>query len=142
MKFRILGFAGIVAFSAIAPAAAHHSFAIFDQTKVLRVSGTVKEFELVNPHGWLHVNIVNDAGKAATWSFEGGSAAQLTQLGWKREAFRPGTKVEVLYRPMKDGSRGGQLMSATLEGGQRVCSNRGCGDGSGNIVPGEYRPIQ
>jgi hypothetical protein len=35
---------------------------------------------------------------------------------------------------MKDGSRGGQLMSATPQGGQKVCSNRGCGDGTGNIL--------
>jgi len=135
MKIRAFGFVGIAALLAIGPAAAHHSFAIFDQTKVLRISGTLKEFELVNPHAWLHVNVTNDAGQTLMWSFEGGSVAQLVQLGWKRENFRPGGQVEVLFRPMRDGSRGGQLMSATPAGGQKVCSNRGCGDGTGNILP-------
>jgi hypothetical protein len=136
MNIKALGIVGMAALFGALPAVAHHSFAIFDQTKVLKISGTVKEFELVNPHGWLHVNIMNNAGQMQTWSFEGGSVAQLTQLGWKRENFRPGSQVEVLYRPMRDGSRGGQLMSAVPAGGQRVCSNRGCGDGTGSILPG------
>ncbi len=121
------------------PALAHHSFAIFDQSKVNTVTGTVKEFELTNPHAWLNVNIVDAKGQATVWSFEGGSVAQLVQLGWKRENFPAGKKVVVAFRPMKDGSRGGQLMSATPENGQKVCSNRGCGDGSGAVVPGQYR---
>jgi len=133
MNTKAIGFAGLLCAIA-APALAHHSFAIFDQSKVLTISGTVKLFELVNPHAWLHVVIVNDKGQPAEWSFEGGSVAQLQALGWKRENFPVGDKVVVAFRPMKDGSRGGQLMSATPEHGQKVCSNRGCGDGSGNIL--------
>jgi len=127
------GLAGIAAALLVAPAFAHHSFAMFDQSKVVYLSGTVKQFELVNPHGWLHVAIVNDKGDLSTWSFEGGSVAQLVALGWK-DSFKDGDKVEVGFRPMKDGSRGGQLMSIKLEGGQKLCSNRGCGDGSGTVL--------
>ena len=134
MNRNAIGLAGIVALVLAAPAFAHHSFAIFDQSKVLTVTGTVKQFELVNPHAWLHVALIDDKGQASTWSFEGGSVAQLQQLGWKKENFPVGEKVVVAFRPMKDGSRGGQLMSATPEHGQKVCSNRGCGDGSGNIL--------
>jgi hypothetical protein len=118
-----------------APAFAHHSFAIFDQSKILYTSGTVKEYELVNPHAWLHLNVVGKDGKTATWSFEAGSVAQLASLGWKADTFRVGDKVEVGFRPMRDGSRGGQFMSAKLPSGQTLCSNRGCGDGSGKVLP-------
>jgi len=134
MIFKALASAGIAAASLAAPALAHHSFAIFDQTKVNTITGTVKEFELVNPHVWLHITLADQKGQAATWSFEGGSVAQLQALGWKRENFPAGEKVEVAYRPMKDGSRGGQLMSAKPANGQKVCSNRGCGDGSGGVL--------
>ena len=48
--------------------------------------------------------------------------------------FKSGEKVEIGYRPMKDGSRGGQLMSVKFANGQKVCSNRGCGDGSGQVL--------
>jgi hypothetical protein len=128
------GLAGIAAALLAAPAVAHHSFAMFDQSKVLFVSGTLKEFELVNPHAWLHVAIVNDKGDVATWSFEGGSVSQLVSLGWSRDNFKIGDKIEVGFRPMKDGSRGGQLMIVKFPSGQKLCSNRGCGDGSGAIL--------
>jgi hypothetical protein len=118
----------------VAPAFGHHSFAIFDQSKMLYLSGTVKQFELVNPHTWLHLAVANDNGDVSTWSFEAGSVLQLATLGWSKDSFGIDDKVEVGFRPMKDGSRGGQLMSVKLASGQRLCSNRGCGDGSGTVL--------
>ncbi len=129
------GFAGMAAVLLAAPALAHHSFAMFDQSKVLYMPGMVKDFEFVNPHTWLHLAIVNDKGEASTWSFEAGSVAQLVRLGWSKDSFKVGDRVEVGFRPLKDGSRGGQLMSVKLANGQKVCSNRGCGDGSGTVLP-------
>jgi Family of unknown function (DUF6152) len=129
------GFAGMAAVLLAAPALAHHSFAMFDQSRVLYMPGMVKDFEFVNPHTWLHLAIVNDKGEASTWSFEAGSVAQLVRLGWSKDSFKIGDRVEVGFRPLKDGSRGGQLMSVKLANGQKVCSNRGCGDGSGTVLP-------
>jgi hypothetical protein len=134
MTRKAFGLAGIAAALLAAPAFAHHSFAIFDQSKVLYMSGTVKQFELVNPHTWLHLAVVNDKGEVSTWSFEAGSILQLVTLGWSKDSFRIDDKVEVGFRPMKDGSRGGQLMSVKLATGQKLCSNRGCGDGSGAVL--------
>ena len=116
------------------PAAAHHSFAIFDQSKVNYLTGTVKQFEMVNPHAWLHLVIADDKGQTATWSFEGGSTAQLASLGWSPQSFKPGDKVQIGFRPMKDGSRGGQLMNVKFPSGEKLCSNRGCGDGTGAVL--------
>jgi hypothetical protein len=134
MNLRALGLAAVAAALFAVPALAHHSFAMFDQNKVNIVTGTVKQLEWVNPHAWLQIEIADANGKAATWSFEGGSPAQLAALGWKPDSFHTGDKIEVGFRPLKDGSRGGQLMSAKLQGGQKICSNRGCGDGSGAIL--------
>ena len=130
------GLAGLAAAVLAAPAFAHHSFAMFDQSKVLYLSGTVKEFELINPHAWLQVVVADGKGETATWAFEGGSVPQLLKLGWNKENLKPGDQVEVGFRPMKDGSHGGQLMSVKQSNGQRVCSNRGCGDGTGDILNG------
>lgn len=126
MSFLRLGLAALATSIVAAPALAHHSTAMFDQSKVTYMTGTVKQLEWINPHVWLHLTIAGPNGQEATWAFEAGSPLQLTQLGWKPDAFHAGTKVEIGFRPLKDGSRGGQVMNVTLPGGQKVCSNRGC----------------
>ena len=128
-------FAAVAVLAIAAPASAHHSFAIFDQSKMSYVSGTVKQFELVNPHTWVHLVITNNRGESAEWQFEGGSVKQLASLGWTPQTLKPGDKVQIGFHPMKDGSRGGQLMNAKTASGQKLCSNRGCGDGTGQILP-------
>jgi hypothetical protein len=111
------GFAGIAAALLAAPASAHHSLAIFDSSKVLYVTGTVRHMELVNPHVRLHLLVRDDKGGVASWSFEGGSVAQLAALGWSRSSFRVGDRVEIGFRPMRDGSRGGQILSVRFANG-------------------------
>lgn len=126
--FRRLVSCGIAyAFVFTSAVLAHHSTGLFDQSQVLLRTGTVQEFEWINPHTWLHVDLPDENGNVATWAFEGGSITQLTPLGWSRDAVPPGTRITVGFRPMKDGSRGGQLMSVTLPDGRQLCSNRGCG---------------
>src|ERR1700751_1989476 len=93
------GLAALAAAILAAPALAHHSFAMFDQSKVLYLSGTVKEFELINPHVWLQVVVTDGKGEPAPWAFEGGSVPQLLKLGWSKENLKAGDKVEVGYRP-------------------------------------------
>ena len=62
MTRKAFGLVGIAVALLAAPALAHHSFAMFDQSKVLYMSGSIKQYELVNPHVWLHLNFVNDKG--------------------------------------------------------------------------------
>ena len=65
--FGIVGaVAALVATALAFPAIAHHSYAMFDQTKVLYLSGALKELEFVNPHVWVNVIVTNDKGPA-TW---------------------------------------------------------------------------
>ena len=126
MNLRVSAIAGLAVIALSGPALAHHSFAIFDQSKLLYKTGTLKQLEFVNPHAWVHMLVEDPSGKASEWSFEAGSPLQLRGLGWNPGEFRPGDKVTMGYRPMKDGSRGGQVMSDMLANGRKVCSNRGC----------------
>ena len=66
MTRKAFGLAGFVAMAAAllaAPAFGHHAFAMFDQSKTVYMMGTVQQFELVNPHAWLHLAVVNDKGE-------------------------------------------------------------------------------
>ena len=121
MKFRALSLATIAAAIFVMPASAHHSFAMFDATKEVTMSGTVKEFEWTNPHSWLRVT-VNDAktGKPVLWALELSSPARLTTMGMHADTVKPGDVVSVTFHPMKDGTRGGQFMSAKLPNGKNI----------------------
>jgi hypothetical protein len=99
-------------------ARAHHSFAMFDRSRTETVAGTVKEFELINPHGWLRIMVADSNGVASEWPLELGGAGQLERFGWTPDAVHPGDKVTVRLHPLRDGSYGGQLVSVTLANGK------------------------
>jgi len=118
MKLKTLALSGFALLIA-APAMAHHSFAMFDRTKYMTMSGTVKEFEWTNPHVWIHVNVPEN-GKQVEWSFEMQAIGTNAALGWRADSVKPGDKVTIEFYPLKDGSRGGQLAAATLADGKRL----------------------
>ena len=106
-------------------AVAHHSFAMFDRSQTETITGTVKEFELINPHGWLRIMVPDTHGVENEWSLELGGAGQLQRVGWNPSTFHPGDKVVVRLHPLRDGSYGGQLVSVTLPNGQVLGQRRG-----------------
>lgn len=107
----------LLAASTSVPAQAHHSFAMFDRTKEVTRTGTVKAFQWTNPHSWLQVMVTGDDGKQVEWSFEGGSPGILSRNGWKRTSIKPGDKVTVVFNPLKDGSPGGTFLEVKTESG-------------------------
>jgi hypothetical protein len=112
--------AGVLALTMAAPAFAHHSFAMFDSTKAVSMSGIVKEYEWANPHVWIHIMAPDAQGAAREWSFEMQSVQQDSYAGWRPDSVKPGDRITIEFHPLKDGSRGGQLMSATLASGQHL----------------------
>src|SRR5271154_4603929 len=79
----------------MAPASAHHSYAMFDANSLVTVDATVKEFQWTNPHSWLQVMILDDKGVAQEWSLELGPLVALHRWGWKPHSVKPGDKVKV-----------------------------------------------
>jgi hypothetical protein len=129
--------AGTAAALFAAPAFAHHSFAMFDQSRKSNVEATVKDFEWINPHIWLHVDAPNAEGKMVTWSFEAGSIGQLTVSGWKRDTVKAGDKVTVGFHPLRDGSYGGQLLDVKLPDGRTLCQGAACRAAAGVRAPAD-----
>ncbi len=91
-------------------ALAHHSFAMFDQTKTLTLQGAVKELRWTNPHVFIQVLVKNDTGAEDEWSIEMTSPEHLARTGWRPGTLKPGDKVTLNIHPLVDGDKGGQYL--------------------------------
>jgi hypothetical protein len=120
MNIKAFALSGVAALLFAWPATAHHSFAMFEQDKVVTLQGTVKEFEWVNPHSWIYLMVPDETGALKEWAIEMGSPVQQTRVGWSPDLLKAGDKVTVALRPLKDGSRGGTIVSVTLPDGKKL----------------------
>lgn len=120
MKIKAIGFAAAAAAILALPASAHHSFAMFDQDTIVALDGTVTYFEWINPHSWLHFSTVAENGETQDWSLELASTGQQVRAGWSPDTLKEGDQIHVEFNPLRDGTRGGTLVSIVLPDGQTL----------------------
>jgi hypothetical protein len=98
-------------------ALAHHSFAMFDQRKVMTLEGTVTEFQWTNPHAFIELDVA-DGNANRHWSIELNSPNNLTRQGWNRASVKRGDKVTLRMSPLRDGRPGGLFLDVKLASGK------------------------
>jgi len=114
-------FAVLLAAALTGPVAAHHSFAAeFDDTKPVKVTGTITKVEWTNPHIWYFIDVKNADGTVTNWAFSGGAPGQLMRRGITREALKIGAEVIVQGFRAKDASNNGFGRSVTYTDGRNV----------------------
>jgi hypothetical protein len=103
---------------------AHHSFAMFDQNKLLSLKGSVAEYYWINPHG--HIILKVDPGPGVDeklvgeWDIECASSSIMRLQGWSSTTLKAGDQVTIAANPLKDGSKGASLFYATFPDGKRL----------------------
>jgi len=106
---------------AVVPALAHHSFAVFfDDTRTVRVTGVVQEFQFRNPHGLIRLEVKGDDGSQQVWKAETNSPSILERRGWKRDTIKAGETITVEGWPARDGSNYLRMRSALRADGKPV----------------------
>jgi hypothetical protein len=99
---------------------AHHAGTMFSDD-VKEIVGTVKEFQFTNPHSWIQVMVETKPGEAPQeWSVEWGSPNQLGRRGIRPSTFKPGARVTLRVRPMRDGSPAAGFVGAKFADGTTV----------------------
>ena len=99
----------------ITPAASHHSFAMYNQTKTVTLTGVVTRFVAQANHAELHfVQLGADGkpakgsdGKYVNWGAEMGGAAAMANQGVTVKSFGVGTIFSIKLNPLRDGSNFG-----------------------------------
>ena len=122
---RQLALGGVVALLMVCGTAhlnAHHSFAMFDTTKPVTLTGKVTQFQWTNPHAYIELDVPDGNNPPKHWTVELGSTSILMQGGWKFNDVKPDQTITVVLSPLRSGQPGGLLVRITLADG-RVLSN-------------------
>jgi hypothetical protein len=115
----------IVLFGCLLAAAsveAHHATAsVYDMQQLGEVHGTLAAIKFVNPHGSILVTVTDEDGTTTDWTFTTGSTTALAGQGISQvgpNALKIGEALTVQFRPARNGSPLGGLLSIERENGQ------------------------
>jgi hypothetical protein len=130
MKMRVIALAAALGMALFhAPLArSHHSNVAFEVTKVITITGVVKDFQWRNPHTWVTLAVKDANGKTVEWSVEGRAPGVLLRAGWARDSIKPGETITVDMSPAKDGTNTGLIARVTK--------------GDGTILPNAPPPTE
>lgn len=127
-RFSILAGATVLFFfTAAGAASAHHSFAMFDNSKKVNYVGVVKKLDWTNPHVWLEI-VSGEGADQKTYGFEGEAVSVLKRFGWTKDTVKAGDTVTLTAHPYRDGRPGGSIDFVTLADGRKI--------GGGDGIPG------
>ena len=105
MRFtKAIGLA-LVGLLTAARAVAHHAFSTeFDVNRPIELKGKVTKVELINPHSWIHISVVDDKGNTVEWMVEGGSPNALVRKGINKNSIPIGSDLVIRGYGTRDGS--------------------------------------
>jgi DNA/RNA endonuclease YhcR with UshA esterase domain len=131
-SFLSLAGAGLVLVTAL-PVLAHHAFsAEFDANSPVELKGTVTRMEWINPHSWIHIDVVNENGEVESWMVEGGAPNAILRRGFTADSLKAGTVIRVEGYQARDGSMRANGRDITFEDGTKLfvgAGSRGAPDG-------------
>jgi hypothetical protein len=82
---------------------AHHGRSNYDVTASATVKGIVTEFQWVNPHALILVDVTDENGKVEKWIAETNSPNTLSRQGWNRNTVKAGDQVTLVGHRVKGG---------------------------------------
>jgi hypothetical protein len=100
---------------------AHHSFAMFDQSRQVTVVGKVTEVQWTNPHVWIFLEGAPVGGKKERWGVEFTSKVHLTRRNFTSDMVKVGDNVEFTVNPYHDGKPGGRFVAVKMASGVYYC---------------------
>jgi DNA/RNA endonuclease YhcR with UshA esterase domain len=97
-------------------AAAHHGSAAYNTAEPYTVTGTVVEFQFLNPHCIITLEMKDESGAVQKWQGELTSPNHLIRAGWNAETVKPGDKVTLTGWRAKSGANSLWITKTVLNG--------------------------
>jgi len=102
------------------PALAHHSFAMFDNTRSITLHGKATAYQWTNPHAYLEVDADQTGGGTKHYTLEMTSINMMSRGGWTSRTIKAGDQVTVIVAPLRDGRPGGLVLEVILPNGRHM----------------------
>jgi Family of unknown function (DUF6152) len=80
---------------------AHHGTANYDTTKSVTVKGSVTNFQFINPHVIISMDVKDDKGVVQNWQGGLTSPNHLMRTGWTKETLKLGDVITMSGFPAK-----------------------------------------
>jgi hypothetical protein len=107
---------------------AHHSFAPYESSLQMKLSGVVTEFKWVNPHVYIDLDVIDaKTGEKRHWLVECASTSILNRAGWRFNMIKPGDQITVIVSPLRNGDPGALLKQVTLADGRKYSNGAAAG---------------
>jgi len=82
------------------PARAHHSIAgAYDERQRVTIDGTMTQFQFVNPHPFVIVDVRTETGATEEWTLELDNRRELVEVGVTAATLKPGDRLIVTGSP-------------------------------------------
>jgi hypothetical protein len=101
-------------------ALAHHGGSAYDTSHPLTLTGTVKEFQFIQPHPLITLEAKDDQGTMVEWSVEMTAPNHLVHYGWSGKKLKPGDQITVTGLPSKNGLKVLNLRKISWANGQEI----------------------
>ena len=98
MRHWLLAFAAVISICGM-PAGAHHSLSDYDSTRQTTVEGVVAQFQFVNPHPFVVMDVRDSSGTLQSWRLEMDNRYELAEIGVTKDTLREGDRIVVRGSP-------------------------------------------
>jgi hypothetical protein len=115
----ILGAAAVLLLVA-GPMFAHHGAAAYDTSQNTTLKGTVVEFDFINPHCQLFINVADENGTLVKWDGEFTNPGTLHRRGWTKDMFKPGDQITMIGNRAKNGANVLRVMKLQMADGKEI----------------------
>jgi uncharacterized protein DUF6152 len=104
---------------------AHHGTANYDTTKSVTVKGSVTNFQFINPHVIISMDVKDDKGIVQNWQGGLTSPNHLMRTGWTKDTLKPGDWITMSGFPAKTGAPEMWIQKVVLASGEVLDTSGG-----------------
>ncbi|MEX2367149.1 MAG: DUF6152 family protein [Pseudohongiellaceae bacterium] len=122
------------------PDSAHHGFGLFQLNIKKEWSGTLTKMNLVNPHSYMELDVIDENGEVLHMRCEMRAATLIRRSGWSTDMFKVGAHVEIEGNPHRDDPEACYIENFTLD--NTISMNRNDQLSTNTTVDTSDRPLR